>query len=478
METLLEKTKTEKQIRLGYSIAFLLIFLAYFITFYTNSKLLNQSGRVNHSNQVIARAEALFSNLKDAETGARGYLISKNPEFLSTYYRGGKLTDSLYQNLLQLTADNAGQQEILSELKINIDKKLSNISTALQIFERNNRVVTDSLTRMQQEAIKTMDKIRSGVINFQKNEKELLSMRDGKLKRTFSVVTAVTIVSVALAFILIVYGFITYVKENNARKEAVKKVLDYQQLLTKRIDELHKANTELIRIRSEEKFAATGRIARTIAHEVRNPLTNINLAVEQLNTEISVHDESTIMLFDMIKRNSTRINQLISDLLNSTKFSELNYEKISINDLLDETLKGAEDRITLTNVTVVKKYSQSIFDISVDKGKMKIAFLNIIINALEAMGNKPGSMLTLETMEEEHGQCKVVISDNGPGLGSDAAYRLFEPYFTSKPKGNGLGLTNTQNIILNHKGEIHLETTPEKGASFVILLSNPSSQGA
>jgi C4-dicarboxylate-specific signal transduction histidine kinase len=79
----------------------------------------------------------------------------------------------------------------------------------------------------------------------------------------------------------------------------------------------------------------------------------------------------------------------------------------------------------------------------------------------------------METMEEEPGQCKVIISDNGPGLDSDAAYRLFEPYFTSKPKGNGLGLTNTQNIILNHKGEIHVETTPGKGASFVIVLNNP-----
>jgi signal transduction histidine kinase len=474
METLLEKTKTEKQIRMGYGIAFFLIFLAYFITFYANRKLLNESGRVNHSNQVIASVEALFSNLKDAETGARGYLITKNPEFLSTYYRGGKLTDSLYQNLLQLTTDNAGQQEVLRNLKINIDKKLSNISDALQIFERNNRVVTDSLTKMQDEAIRTMGRIRLAVTNFQRTEKELLLKRDSKLRKTFSGVTAVTIVSVALAFILIIFGFLTYIRENKARKEAVKKIVDYQQLLTKRIDELHKANTELIRIRSQEKFAATGRIARTIAHEVRNPLTNINLAVEQLNTEIAVHDDTSLMLFDMIKRNSTRINQLISDLLNSTKFSELNYEKISINDLLDETIKGAEDRITLGNVTVIKKYGENISDISVDKGKMKIAFLNIIINALEAMGNKSGSILRLQTTEEAPGQCKVVISDNGPGLDSDAAYRLFEPYFTSKPKGNGLGLTNTQNIILNHKGEIYAETTPGKGASFIILLSNPS----
>ena len=68
-------------------------------------------------------------------------------------------------------------------------------------------------------------------------------------------------------------------------------------------------------------------------------------------------------------------------------------------------------------------------------------------------------------------KCKITISDNGVGLEADAANRLFEPYFTSKPKGNGLGLTNTQNIILNHKGEISVETQKGKGTSFIISLN-------
>jgi signal transduction histidine kinase len=171
----------------------------------------------------------------------------------------------------------------------------------------------------------------------------------------------------------------------------------------------------------------------------------------------------------MIKRNSARINQLISDLLNSTKFSELNYEKISVNDLLDETLEEAKDRIALTNVEVVKKYSTDICEILVDKGKIKVAFLNIIINGIEAMENKEGSVLTIET-KGENDKCKIIIRDNGLGLDSDSANRLFEPYFTTKPKGNGLGLTNTQNIILNHKGEIAVETAKGKGTSFIVTL--------
>ncbi|MCY7310042.1 MAG: GHKL domain-containing protein, partial [Chitinophagaceae bacterium] len=187
-------------------------------------------------------------------------------------------------------------------------------------------------------------------------------------------------------------------------------------------------------------------------------------------TEIPANYESTDFLFEMIRRNSNRINQLISDLLNSTKFSELNFTKISANELLDETLKEATDRVSLTEVKVIKKYSNNMCDLSVDMDRIKIAVLNIIINGLEAMEKRPDSKLILETKGEE-GKCKIIISDNGAGMDDEALSRLFEPYFTSKPKGNGLGLTNTQNIILNHKGDISVKSKKGEGTTFTITLN-------
>jgi len=138
-------------------------------------------------------------------------------------------------------------------------------------------------------------------------------------------------------------------------------------------------------MRRTEQFAATGRIARTIAHEVRNPLTNIDLAAGQIRTELNNADESTNMLFEMINRNSKRINQLITELLNATRFVDLTYETVSINTLMDEVLELAGDRIELDHVVINKKYNKDMHDISVDPVKIKIAFLNIIINAIEAM---------------------------------------------------------------------------------------------
>jgi signal transduction histidine kinase len=222
-------------------------------------------------------------------------------------------------------------------------------------------------------------------------------------------------------------------------------------------------------MRSIEKFAATGRIARTIAHEVRNPLTNINLAVEQLQFELNGQaPESAELMLEMIGRNSARINLLITDLLNSTKFTDLVYKKISINQLLDETLELAADRIQLNAITVVKTYSDDICDIAVDTERIKIAFLNIIVNAIEAM--EPGKgILQLKTLSKED-KCVAVFKDNGPGIDEESLSRVFEPYFTSKPKGTGLGLTNTQNIILNHNGHIAFDSKKGMGTTFTIQL--------
>jgi signal transduction histidine kinase len=417
--------------------------------------------------------EALLSQVKDAETGVRGYLVNHDISFLEPYTNSKVIADSLFKIIQEQIGGNPEQQNHLIELKVLLNERYLTLKYNIDVYNRNGKMIIDTIYRAQVKAKRIMDNLRKKISLIQANETAQLSRRDEKLARIFSLLNAIIIATISVAIGILVFGFIMHSKDNKARRQAEKKIIDYQDELRSRIEDLHKANKELIQMRSQEKFAATGRIARTIAHEVRNPLTNINLAVDQLKTEVVVQqDENSEMLFAMIKRNSTRINQLISDLLNSTKFSELTYEKISVNDLMEETLKEAEDRIALTNIKVVRKYSTDVCDVEVDKGKIKIAFLNIMINAIEAMENKTGSVLTLET-KGENGKCKIIISDNGSGLDSESANRLFEPYFTSKPKGNGLGLTNTQNIILNHKGEIAVETAKGAGTTFIITLNFP-----
>jgi signal transduction histidine kinase len=174
------------------------------------------------------------------------------------------------------------------------------------------------------------------------------------------------------------------------------------------------------------------------------------------------------MLLDMIGRNSIRINQLVSDLLNATKIIELNIRPVNINKILDETLEMAADRIDLSQVKVEKNYAADVCHVAVDEEKIKIAFLNIIVNAIEAMEKSKGILL----LRTKNGgdTCIIEIEDNGNGMDDDTLQKLFEPYFTSKPNGNGLGLTNCQNIILSHGGNITVKSTLRKGTSFFVTL--------
>ncbi len=241
------------------------------------------------------------------------------------------------------------------------------------------------------------------------------------------------------------------------------------QTLKRRVAELQKANAELRELLQTEKLASSGRIARTIAHEVRNPLTNILLAADQVRRDMgeAIHADTAVML-EMIHRNGHRINQLITDLLASTEFPPLEYQRISIHTLLDQSLAAAQDRIQLKDLRVVKEYAGGADEVLVDVEKMQIAFLNIIINAVEAM--EPGQGILRLKTEREGNQCLVSIADNGSGIAPDALTKLFEPYFSGKQNGNGLGLTHTYTIILTHKGSISVESKVGQGTTFRVTL--------
>jgi signal transduction histidine kinase len=296
----------------------------------------------------------------------------------------------------------------------------------------------------------------------------LLQLRKQKQYGTSVSVRIITIASLVIALLLSVYSFITYSQESKGKSKADMQAELYRQQLENKVNELRTANMELEELRSLEKFIATGRVARTIAHEIRNPLTNIVLAAEQIKTSPEAKEESIILL-EMINRNATRINHMISELLTSTRFAQLQYSKIDINTLLDETLELAKDRIELKRILVKKDYSNPDCVVLVDVEKMKIAFLNVIVNAIEAMEEEKG-VLEIQTTVENN-KCRIDIRDNGYGMNEETLQKLFDPYFTNKNGGNGLGLTNTQNIILNHKGSITVKSYMGEGSIFSIILN-------
>lgn len=460
--------KIADKVRWGYLTAFLLLLLSYILTFYSSQQVSNQQQQVHHTTNVINTLDILLSELKDAESAIRGYIIVKDDRFLSDYYKTIPLIDSTYLKLKSITKDNDLQQKQLDTLQRQIKNKLDIMALSVALAKANGLYDNDTLKKLATESKIVMDSIRIMGMNLQTVENDLVTKRSNRVTTLSNFIKVINAASIVIAIVLAFYSISTFNTENKARQAADKQADEFRKELEERVNELAKLNTELLELRAIEKFAVTGRISRTIAHEVRNPLTNINLATEHLRSEVTPASE-TDMLFDMISRNSNRINELINDLLNSTKTAQLNFTPVNINEILDQSIGFAQDRLDLKGIKVLKKYADHLPLIMADIEKINIAFLNIIVNAIEAMDPQQG-ILTITT-EHKNNRCVVTISDNGIGMDKDSLSKLFEPYFTTKEKGTGLGLTNTQNIILSHKANIYAESDAGKGSSFIISFN-------
>lgn len=215
-----------------------------------------------------------------------------------------------------------------------------------------------------------------------------------------------------------------------------------------------------------EKLRSTATLLRTLAHEVRNPLTNINLSVEQLKPELN-SEEANIYL-DIIARNCGRIDSLISELLDLSRPAEISLQKSGLQDIIDSTLAAASDRIALKNIRLELAYPEGPALIMADREKLKIALLNILINAVEAVPPQSGVINIAIRKEELH--YKVFINDNGGGIPEENISRIFEPYFTSKTNGFGLGLAATWNILQSHRAAIDVNSQLGEGTSFMLTF--------
>jgi len=216
-----------------------------------------------------------------------------------------------------------------------------------------------------------------------------------------------------------------------------------------------------------EKLNVAGRLVRIMAHEVRNPLNNIMLSAEQLEPVVGNGDGGICL--EIINRNSKRIGDLITELLNSSRPDQVSVERMSLQSILDETLDAAIDRITLRHIELKRDYLKEAAWVMADKEKLKIAFLNIIINAIEAMHENEGK-LTI-SIGKKNLQYVVSIEDNGCGISDENIGHLFEPYFTSKQNGMGLGLASTLNILQSHNASFDVQSKVNVGTVFKLFFN-------
>jgi PAS domain S-box-containing protein len=220
-----------------------------------------------------------------------------------------------------------------------------------------------------------------------------------------------------------------------------------------------------------QKLAANERLIQILAHEIRNPLNNISLSLEQLSMQADAVEDNQYLV-GIMQRNTTRINNIIKELLDQTKPIELNFQNYSLQEMLDESILMTSDRINLQQINLQKKYPDHPAEIKADKSKLIIAFNNILVNAVEAIENGNGELDISVTSTPDN--YLVSIKDNGKGIPEQYLSKLFEPFFTLKQKGVGLGLSATYSIVQSHHGNIQVKSQLNKGTTFLISFNRNS----
>ena len=216
-----------------------------------------------------------------------------------------------------------------------------------------------------------------------------------------------------------------------------------------------------------EKLESTARFMRTLAHEVRNPLSNISLAIEGMEAE----EEEVSPYLNIIKRNSTRIDDIITKVLNSAQIESKAFVTSDLVEIMHQTIENVMDKARLKGIEVEVNLPGEPVLVDLNEEQFSLAVSNLLVNAVEAIdANNDGIIKVF--LEDD----KLFISDNGPGISKKDQGLIFEPYYTRKTNGIGLGLASSLSILKAHQIDLELESDLNKGATFVLRLPGTKPQ--
>ena len=246
--------------------------------------------------------------------------------------------------------------------------------------------------------------------------------------------------------------------------------LETSFLNTKLRDVLRELGDAQKRVIENEKLRSLGEMTASIAHEIRNPLVIIGGFTKRLAKQVQL-DEKDNRYIEIIIGEVSRLEAILNDILDYVKDTPLLLGSCSLNDLLDEIIYLLSSDKTWERVRIVKSYQPDLPAVLCDIHQIKQVFINIILNAFQAMVIGGGLALrTEERLYQDHPCVAVSVADTGGGIDPSLLDNIFNPFFTTKEKGTGLGLAISNKIIMHHNGHIEVRNKAGEGAVFVVYL--------
>jgi signal transduction histidine kinase len=228
--------------------------------------------------------------------------------------------------------------------------------------------------------------------------------------------------------------------------------------------ELARTQAQLVR---RERLAALGELSAVVAHEVRNPLGVIFNAVANIR-HIVGPDSPSVQLLNIVGEEADRLNRIVADLLTFARPPAPHPYAVPLSGLVEDAVRGALAEAA-GKVRVELELQEDVPSVMVDERMMRQAFLNLAINAVQAMP-QGGLLRAAVRRSPQAPEVEVEFTDTGPGISPDARARLFEPFFTTKAKGTGLGLAVVKRILDEHRGRVTLDSQPGQGTTFRLYL--------
>ncbi len=217
-----------------------------------------------------------------------------------------------------------------------------------------------------------------------------------------------------------------------------------------------------------EKLTALGRMAAGIAHEINNPLAGVLLYSSNMIKKVPKGDALEEGL-QVIIDETIRCRKIIQELLEFSKGREPTKVPTNINDIIDKAMNILENEFLLNRIEVGKNLDPELPDIMADGSQMEQVFVNLLINAVQAVP-EGGTIQVKSSLNEAESSVSIEVKDNGPGIGRKEQAKIFEPFFSTKPNGTGLGLSVSYGIVRNHQGNISVESLPGGGTRFLIKI--------
>jgi signal transduction histidine kinase len=220
---------------------------------------------------------------------------------------------------------------------------------------------------------------------------------------------------------------------------------------------------ELIR---KERLAAVGELAGGVAHEIRNPLAGIGGALTMLAREIPADDDTQEVMFE-IQKQIARMERLVQELLAYARPGVLHPEWTDVHAILRQAISSIGQHQADPKIELILELDPKVPEIYVDARDLEHALENLILNAFQAISHEG----TLEVRTQySDGIVQISIRDDGEGMDAEVRDKIFEPFFTTKSRGTGLGLSLVRRAVENYDGEIHVDSTPGEGTTFVFSL--------